>query len=108
MTFQPGNPGGGKRKEKLGFDSLMMEMKAAEDMRGMRVIARKLLDLAVSGDMQAIKEVFNRIDGMPIATVEATTEHVYVARIPEPSQTTQEWLNSIKSSGNHSQARKPN
>jgi hypothetical protein len=66
---QSGNPGG-KRKEKLGFDALMLEMAAAEEQRGMRVIARKLLDLAVSGDMQAIKEVFNRTDGMPKQSVD--------------------------------------
>ena len=94
MTFQPGNKLGGKRKEKLGYDALMMEMKEAEDLRGMRVLARKLLDLAASGDMQAIKEVFNRIDGMPVQQIDQNVDVTnYVAELPSTVPTTDEWLN---------------
>lgn len=93
MGFQPGNKGGGKRKEKLFFDALMVEAKAAEDSRGFRAIARKLLDLAVAGDIHAIKEVANRIDGMPVQAIDATIETTtYVSRLPEQAPTTDEWL----------------
>ncbi len=102
-----GNPSG-KRKEKLFFDALMIALKDKTDVRGLRLIAEKLLDLAVSGDMQAIKEVANRLDGMPVAAIETTNEHVFVARLPDPIATTEAWQNRYsKSSGNHSQDRKP-
>jgi hypothetical protein len=43
-----------------------MELAAAgEDHKRLRAIARKLLDKAESGDMQAIKEVADRTDGKP-------------------------------------------
>jgi Recombination endonuclease VII len=32
----------------------------------LRLLARKLVDMAVAGDMQAIKEVLDRIDGKPV------------------------------------------
>lgn len=35
-----------------------------------KIIARKLADLAEKGDMQAIKEFNNRLDGMPKQTLE--------------------------------------
>ena len=106
MAFQAGNKLGGRRKEKLFFDAIMLEMKEQESLRGARVIARKLLDLAVSGDMQAIKEVANRLDGMPIATVESTNEHIYVVRTPEPLQP-DAWKQKYQPSGNHSPDPKP-
>lgn len=93
MPFQPGNKGGGKRKEKLFFDALMLALKDEEKQRGLRVIASKLLELAAAGDMQAIKEVANRLDGMPTQSVEATIETTrFVARLPEPVKATDEWL----------------
>ncbi len=103
-----GNPSG-KRKEKLFFDALMLAIKDQADKRGLRLIAEKLLDLAVSGDMQAIKEVANRLDGMPVQAIDQTIEQThYVARLPDPIGTTEEWKNRYsKSSGSPSQDRKP-
>ena len=37
-----------------------------------KIVARKLLELAEKGDMQAIKELGNRLDGMPKQSVELT------------------------------------
>ena len=92
MGFQPGNKG--RIKEKHCYDALMLEMRAAEDLRGVRVIARKLLDLAAQGDLQAIKEVFNRIDGMPVQQIDQNIETTtYVAELPSVTATTSEWLN---------------
>lgn len=39
-----------------------------------KIVARKLLDLAEKGDIQAIKELGNRLDGMPKQSVDVTTE----------------------------------
>ena len=65
MTFQPGNKlAVGGRKEKPFRDALIMALKEAGDDRPrLRKIAATLLDKAESGDMQAIKEFADRIDG---------------------------------------------
>jgi hypothetical protein len=75
MAFSKGKSGnpGGRRKEKQFLDALSMEI-AATDGRSLRAIASKLLEMAVSGDMQAIKEVADRLDGKPAQTVDATIE----------------------------------
>lgn len=83
--FKPGNTfgKGGRRKEKQFLEALDMEIKAAPDERGLRVIARKLLTLAADGDIQAIKEVANRIDGMPVATVDFNTQVTDARDLPD-------------------------
>lgn len=58
-----GNPTG-KRREKLFRDALMMELrKAGEDMKDLRDVARALIDKAKTGDIPAVKEFGDRIDG---------------------------------------------
>jgi hypothetical protein len=59
------NPGG-RPKEKPFRDALRMEIAQAtadDSLRSLRRIARKLLDEASEGDLQAIKEVADRMDG---------------------------------------------
>lgn len=91
MSFTPGN--NGRLKQKQFFDAIMLEMKAAEDTRGMRPIVRKLLDMAVAGDIQAIREVANRIDGMPVQQVDQNTEvRFFVAELPPVEKSTDAWL----------------
>lgn len=66
MTFQAGKSGnpGGKPKVKPFADALRMEIAAAgEDGKALRVVAAKLLEKAAEGDMQAIKELADRVDG---------------------------------------------
>ncbi len=91
MAFTPGfNP---RVREKIALDALMLEMKAAPDTRGMRQIARKLLDMAAGGDIQAIREVFNRVDGMPVQQVDQNTEvRFFVAELPPVEKSTDAWL----------------
>jgi len=58
-----GNPGG-RPKTKPFYVALDMEIKAAgEDHKKLRTIARKLLEKAESGDLAAIKEIADRLDG---------------------------------------------
>jgi len=65
MPFQPGNQEAKKGKRaKLYRDALTLELAAAgDDFKEMREIARKHIDLAKTGDMQAIKEFADRIEG---------------------------------------------
>lgn len=60
-----GNANSGRKQEKPFRDALRMELAALadDDRKGLRSIARKLLEKAAEGDMQAIKELGDRIDG---------------------------------------------
>lgn len=60
---QSGNPSG-QHRDKPFRDALRMEVVAAgEDHKKLRAIARQLLSNAENGDIQAIKEVADRLDG---------------------------------------------
>lgn len=62
---QSGNPGG-KPKEKLFHQALMMQLKeAGEDLPMLREVATQLIDKAKEGDLPAIKELADRLDGKP-------------------------------------------
>jgi hypothetical protein len=65
----------------------MMEIKAAgDDHRCLRRIARKLLELAEGGDLGAIKELADRIDGKPTQMVQTdaiTAQTVIVGEITD-------------------------
>lgn len=62
-------PSQGGKPDKLMRDALMIALKReAKDDKGKKTtklanIARKLVDLAEAGDVQAIKEVADRVDG---------------------------------------------
>ena len=61
-----GRPKGAQNKDKPFVDALRIEIAAAgEDHKALRAIARKLLDKAQDGDMQAIGMVADRLDGKP-------------------------------------------
>ena len=75
-------------------DALKAEIEAAGNKHPvLREIARKLLDKAKEGDLQAVKEVADRLDGKPAQEVQNTGDTTtYVVRIPEPARCTEEWL----------------
>ena len=59
-----GNANSGRKQEKPFRDALNMQIKAAgEDSKALRRIADALLSKAYEGDMAAIKEVADRLDG---------------------------------------------
>lgn len=65
-----GNKNSGRR-EKPFAEAIRMELAAAgKDHKQLRVIARKLIEKASSGDMQAIVEFANRTDGKPSQQVD--------------------------------------
>lgn len=62
---QSGNPGG-RPKSKLFREALLAELAdAGDDKEELRDIARKLIDMAKDGDIQAVKEVADRLEGKP-------------------------------------------
>lgn len=60
-----GNANSGRRQEKPFRDALRMEIAAAEQdgLRSLRAIARKLIEAAAEGKLDAIKELADRMDG---------------------------------------------
>ena len=60
-----GRPLGAENKDKPYREALRMEIAAADDFKGLRAIARAHLDKARSGDIAAIKELADRLDGKP-------------------------------------------
>lgn len=89
-------PAGSQNKDKPFRDALRMEIAAAEGSpRALRMIASKLLDLAIAGDMQAIREIGDRMDGKPAQALELAGEikHKYVARMPARVSGMDEWQN---------------
>ena len=68
-----GRPKGSRNKHscKPFRDALRIELAAAgEDQKALRDVAKKLLKKAKGGDMAAIKEVADRIDGKTAQSVE--------------------------------------
>lgn len=59
-----GNANSGRKQEKPFRDALRMEIaEAGGKPQALRNIAKKLIEMAEEGDMQAIKEFADRIDG---------------------------------------------
>jgi hypothetical protein len=65
-----GRPIGSLNRQKPFADALRMEICAGNDPRHLRAIARKLIEMAEGGDLQAIKEVGDRLDGRPAQAIE--------------------------------------
>jgi hypothetical protein len=99
MVWKPGesgNPKGkkpGTLKEKPYRDALRMEIAAAEDFKDLRAIARAHLEKARSGDVAAIKELADRLDGKPAQDSSVAIEH------RRPEELTNEELMAIAAGG---------
>jgi hypothetical protein len=66
-----GNKNSGRRQEKPFRDALRMEIAALQDDRkGLRKVARKLIEMAEDGEIAAIKELADRADGKAVQMVE--------------------------------------
>lgn len=71
MTFGVGNKEAGKRK-KVWRDAISRAMERREgklDLLGIDLLADRLIDEAMAGDMVAMKEIGDRIDGKPTQAI---------------------------------------
>ncbi len=69
-----GNANSGRR-EKPFVEALRMELKSKPNARKLRLIARQLINRAAEGDMPAIKEFADRLDGRPAQAIEGDFTH---------------------------------
>lgn len=86
-------PAGSQNKDKPFRDALRLQLAAAgDDMKALRSIADALIASAQDGDIQAIREIGDRLDGKPAqeSTIDITT-HRFVARIPEKAKSAEQW-----------------
>lgn len=73
-------PSRGGKPDKLMRDALILELQAeAQDSDGqmtkkLRLIARKLVDKAAEGDVPAIKEINDRVDGKAHQSIDMTAD----------------------------------
>ena len=71
-----GNANSGRKQEKPFRDALRVEIaEAGENPKALRNIAKKLIALAEDGDMQAIKEFADRLDGKVVQTIGGDEDH---------------------------------
>jgi hypothetical protein len=94
-----GRPQGAKTKpweEALRVVALRENDKGEADEAGklkknLMLMAEKTVNMALDGDLGAIQEVANRLDGKAKETKDVTVEHRSVARIPMPAETAEDW-----------------
>jgi hypothetical protein len=80
MSAPKGNNNAAKAKE--WRDALMWALenyKGCEKGKALRLIGEKLIEMAMAGDIQAIKEVADRVDGKPAQTIHADLTHFHEA-----------------------------
>lgn len=96
MAGVKGRSGTNKNKDKPWADALRIAAnREGEDGRKHLIaIAEKCVAAARTGDMMAIKEIGDRLDGKPSQAIEhaGEIEHRYVAEVPAVSANTEEWL----------------
>ena len=75
-SFKPGQTGNPNGRPKRTWTWASLYEKAVEELEGKEqvkdAVAKKLAELASKGDIVAIKELANRMDGMPKQTIDAT------------------------------------
>jgi len=64
-----GRPVGSMNRERPVRDLLRLAVLSGGGRR-LRVIVEKLLERAEGGDLQAIREIFDRLDGRPVQSIE--------------------------------------
>lgn len=98
MPFQKGQSGnpGGRAKERAWAETIRIAVNEAYengDKKKLRALADKLVQKALDGDMAAMKEIGDRLDGKPAQSTHITgeVESPMVARMPAMCETSEDW-----------------
>lgn len=91
-----GNANSGPKREKPWVHALRMELAAGgEDHKSLRQIAKVVIAQAKSGDLAAVKEIAERLDGKALQTMESHNVNEYVfAEVPK-TDNKDEWTQSL-------------
>lgn len=85
---ESGNPAGkprGSQRDKPYREALRMELaKAGDNLKALREIAAAHIEKAKAGDMQAIKELGDRLDGKPAQEAHITIDSADPREWPTP------------------------
>lgn len=84
MAGKPGRSGTNRGAGKLFADMLRLEINAAgTERKRLRRIVTKLIELAEGGDMQAICQVADRLDGKPAQESSVTVTRVNATELSD-------------------------
>ena len=84
MAGKPGRSGTNRGAGKLFADMLRLEINAAgPDRKRLRKIVCKLIELAEGGDMQAICQVADRLDGKPAQESSVTVTRISASELSD-------------------------
>ena len=91
---QPGNNNRSKNKEwteAIGKAVLQYQKDDVKRGEALYKIATKVVQKALEGDRDAIREIGDRLDGKPHQSVDIAEEVTWVVRLPEIAQSTETW-----------------
>lgn len=75
MAGKPGRSGTNKNQDKPWKEALMLAVnERMGDKKKLRLLADKLVSKALEGDVQAIREIGDRIEGKPTQAIDATMD----------------------------------
>lgn len=87
--------GHGPKSDKLWADAVRLAVteRGVDGRRKLRALADRVVDLGLAGDVAAIKEIGDRLDGKPHQTSETVAEvkHSYVIETPAVPASVDEW-----------------
>ena len=77
-----GNPGGRPKGSVSLVGALRRELERRQDsgQPGIEVVAARLVDLAVDGDLRAVREIADRLDGKPTQAVDLHASEPFVLK----------------------------
>ena len=82
------------RKDSLWADAIRLAVNRANEgnKKHINALAEKLVETALTGDVQAMKEIGDRLDGKAVQAIEASVETTtYVVEVPALPASTEEW-----------------
>lgn len=63
-------------KAKIWSDAIRLELAGNANAKKLRALAKKLIDEALDGNMQAMKEVGDRLEGKPAQAIDMTVSEI--------------------------------
>jgi hypothetical protein len=99
MPFQPGNTLAKNGKHREFAQALRIAVAEACEKGGtkLRVLADKLVEQGLAGNVHALREIADRLDGKAIQQMQIDREDriKFIAVVPEKSASTEEWLKLV-------------